>query len=55
MSEAYIPPTLGDDIRTAITGLDGLRERGLDRDTIVWAQYVLTACAELIRVHNSPE
>ncbi len=55
MNETDIPPTLREDIRTAIMGLDSLRYSGHDRDAIVWAQYVLTACAELLRVHNSPE
>jgi len=55
MNDAYIPPTLSEDIRTAIIGLDGLRNSGHDRDAIVWAQYVLTACARLIDADKPPE
>lgn len=42
-----IPPTLGEDIRTAIADLDKIRTPR-NRDAIVWAQYVLTACADMI-------
>lgn len=54
MNEIGIPSTLGEDIRSAIMGLDGLRGSGHDRDAIVWAQYVLTACAEALKVRASP-
>lgn len=42
-----IPPNLGSDIRTAIADLDSIRTPE-NRDKIVWAQYVLTACADMI-------
>ena len=38
---------LGADIRSAIVGLDKIRTPET-RDAIVWAQYVLTACADMI-------
>lgn len=41
-----VPPTLASDIRTAILDLESLRTE-TNRDKIVWAQYVLTACKEL--------
>lgn len=41
-----MPPTLAADIRTAILDLESVRTEK-NRDKIVWAQYVLTACAEL--------
>lgn len=47
MNKTDIPPTLGDDIRSAIADLDDIRTPE-NRDKIVWAQYVLTACADMI-------
>ena len=41
------PQTLGADIRAAISRLDTIRTPET-RDAIVWAQYVLTACASMI-------
>lgn len=41
-----MPPTLAADIATAILDLESVRTEN-NRDQIVWAQYVLTACAEL--------
>ncbi len=41
------PPTLGADIRSAIAGLDRIRTPET-RNAIVWAQMVLTACADMI-------
>lgn len=41
-----MPPTLTSDIRTAILDLESVRNEK-NRDKIVWAQYVLTACVEL--------
>ncbi len=41
-----IPPTLAADIATAILDLESVRTEQ-NRDKIVWAQYVLTACKEL--------
>ena len=41
-----MPPTLAADIATAIIDLESIRTEK-NRDKIVWAQYVLTACAEL--------
>lgn len=41
-----VPPTLAADIHTAILDLESLRTE-MNRDKIVWAQYVLTACMEL--------
>lgn len=38
--------SLASDIRTAILDLESVRTDS-NRDKIVWAQYVLTACAEL--------
>lgn len=43
-----IPPTLATDIITAILDLESVRTEK-NRDKIVWAQYVLTACAELAK------
>lgn len=43
-----IPPTLAADITTAILDLESVRTEK-NRDKIVWAQYVLTACAELAK------
>lgn len=43
-----IPPTLAADIATAILDLESVRTEK-NRDKIVWAQYVLTACAELAK------
>lgn len=41
-----IPSTLAADIASAILDLEGVRTEK-NRDKIVWAQYVLTACKEL--------
>lgn len=41
-----IPATLATDIATAILDLESVRTEK-NRDKIVWAQYVLTACKEL--------
>lgn len=41
-----IPPTLHADIVSAILDLESIRTEK-NRDKIVWAQYVLTACQEL--------
>lgn len=41
-----IPPNLAADIATAILDLESVRTEK-NRDAIVWAQYVLTACKEL--------
>lgn len=43
-----ITPSLTADIRTAILDLESVRTEK-NRDKIVWAQYVLTACAELAK------
>lgn len=43
-----IPATLAADIATAILDLESIRTQK-NRDKIVWAQYVLTACAELAK------
>ncbi len=43
-----IPTTLAADIATAILDLESIRTQK-NRDKIVWAQYVLTACAELAK------
>lgn len=43
-----IPPNLAADIRTAILDLESVRTEK-NRDKIVWAQYVLTACAEVVK------
>lgn len=43
-----IPTTLAADITTAILDLESVRTEK-NRDKIVWAQYVLTACAELAK------
>lgn len=43
-----IPTTLAADIATAILDLESVRTKK-NRDKIVWAQYVLTACAELAK------
>lgn len=43
-----IPATLATDIATAILDLESVRTQK-NRDKIVWAQYVLTACAELAK------
>lgn len=43
-----IPSTLAADIATAILDLESVRTEK-NRDKIVWAQYVLTACAELMK------
>ena len=43
-----IPATLATDITTAILDLESVRT-DKNRDKIVWAQYVLTACAELAK------
>lgn len=43
-----IPATLSADIATAILDLESIRTEK-NRDTIVWTQYVLTACAELAK------
>lgn len=42
-----LPPTLAADIATAILDLESVRTEK-NRDAIVWAQYVLTACKELL-------
>lgn len=42
-----IPPTLAADIATAILDLESVRTEQ-NRDNIVWAQYVLTACKKLL-------
>lgn len=42
-----IPATLAADIATAILDLESVRTEK-NRDAIVWAQYVLTACKELL-------
>lgn len=42
-----IPKNLVADIRAAIADLDKIRT-GKNRDAVVWAQYVLTACAASI-------
>lgn len=42
-----ITPSLTADIRTAILDLESVRTEK-NRDKIVWAQYVLTACKEHI-------
>ncbi|MBD5367208.1 MAG: hypothetical protein HDR82_09480 [Bacteroides sp.] len=47
MANQDIPPTLGADIRSAISDLDKIRTPH-NRDSIVWVQYVLTACAMMI-------
>ena len=47
MAHQDTPPTLGADIRAAISGLDKIRTPET-RDAIVWAQMVLTACADMI-------
>ena len=47
MNKPDVPSTLGADIRTAISDLDKIRTPH-NRDAIVWAQYVLTACADMI-------
>lgn len=41
-----LPPNLAADIATAILDLESIRTEK-NRDKIVWAQYVLTACKEL--------
>lgn len=41
-----LPATLAADIATAILDLESIRTEK-NRDAIVWAQYVLTACKEL--------
>lgn len=43
-----IPANLAADIATAILDLESVRT-DKNRDKIVWAQYVLTACAELAK------
>lgn len=43
-----ITPSLTADIHTAILDLESVRTEK-NRDKIVWAQYVLTACAELAK------
>lgn len=43
-----LPPNLVADIYTAILDLESVRTKK-NRDKIVWAQYVLTACAELAK------
>lgn len=43
-----IPPDLINDIHTAIFDLESIRT-SKNRDKIVWAQYVLTACSELVK------
>lgn len=43
-----MPSTLSADIATAILDLESVRTEK-NRDKIVWAQYVLTACAELAK------
>ena len=43
-----IPETLAADITTAILDLESIRTNK-NRDKIVWAQYVLTACRELAK------
>ena len=47
MAHQDIPPTLGADIRSAISDLDRIRTPET-RDAIVWAQMVLTVCAHMI-------
>lgn len=42
-----LPPNLAADIRTAILDLESVRTEK-NRDAIVWAQYVLTACIKLL-------
>lgn len=44
---ADIPDTFGDDIRTAILDLDGLRTPK-NRHIITWVQWILTTCATMI-------
>ena len=44
MNREILPPTIGQDIRSAIADLDAIRTQR-NRDAVVWAQYVLTACA----------
>lgn len=39
-----LPPTLGEAIRSAIADLESIRTP-FNRDKVVWAQYVLSACA----------
>ena len=43
-----IPSTLATDIHPAILDLESVRTEK-NRDKIVWAQYALTACAELAK------
>lgn len=43
-----LPPNLAADIATAILDLESVRT-DKNRDKIVWAQFVLTACAELAK------
>lgn len=47
MTRKDMPPTLGDAIRSAIADLEKIRTP-FNRDKVVWAQYVLTACADMI-------
>lgn len=42
-----LPPNLAADIATAILDLESIRTEK-NRDAIVWAQYVLNACKELL-------
>ena len=48
MEETTLTVALLRDIPTAIRDLDGVRTPK-NRDAIVWAQYVLTACVEVIK------
>lgn len=48
MKETNLAVSLVRDIPTAIRDLESVRDEK-NRDVIVWAQYVLTACAEVIK------
>lgn len=43
---AELPPNIGYDIWTVIQDLDKIRT-AKNRDTVIWAQTVLSACGEL--------